>query len=66
MQVTITFTPDCEDDGFSGSTTVTRNYVIELSELSNAFRDATNAAGYTYVEDVGFEKDDGTMVFGGY
>tara|TARA_R110002167_G_scaffold86335_4_gene233788 strand:+ start:875 stop:1075 length:201 start_codon:yes stop_codon:yes gene_type:complete len=66
MQVQVIFTPDCEDDGFVGSTTVTRNYVIELSDLSNAFRDATNAAGYTYVEDVGFEKDDGTMVFGGY
>ena len=66
MKVTITFTPDCEDDGFNGSTEVVRNEVIDLCELGRAYTDAARAAGYTYVEDVAFEKDDGSMVFGGY
>jgi|TARA_B110000259_G_C13952453_1_gene377358 hypothetical protein len=66
MQVTITFAPDCEDDGFSGSTEVVRNEVVDLYDLGRAYGDAARAAGYTYVEDVAFEKDDGTMVFCGW
>jgi len=63
MQVSITFTPDNEDDGFEGSTTVVRGNIDDLYGLGYAFADAARAAGYTYVQDVAFEKDDGSMVF---
>jgi hypothetical protein len=65
MQVSITFTTDSEDDGFDGSTTVVRKNIDDLYGLGQAFVDATRAGGFTYVEDIGFEKDDGTVVFGG-
>jgi hypothetical protein len=66
MQVEITFTADSEDDGFDGSTTVVRGNIDDLYGLGQAFAHATRAAGYTYVDDVAFEKDDGSMVFGGF
>ena len=66
MQVNITFTSDNEDDGFDGSTTVVRGNIDDLYGLAQAFVDAARAGGYTYVEDVAFEKDDGQMVFGGF
>tara|TARA_R110000782_G_scaffold110133_2_gene199259 strand:- start:568 stop:768 length:201 start_codon:yes stop_codon:yes gene_type:complete len=63
MKVTITFTSTNEDDGFYGSTTVVREDVDDLHALSAAYGDATRAAGFTYVDNVGFEKDDGSMIF---
>ena len=65
MQVSITFTTDSEDDGFDGSTTVVRVNIDDLYGLGQAFADAARAGGFQYVEDVGFEKDDGSMIFGG-
>lgn len=65
MQVSITFTTDSEDDGFDGSTTVVRGNIDDLYGLGQAFADAARAGGFQYVEDVGFEKDDGSMIFGG-
>ena len=65
MQVSITFTTDSEDDGFDGSTTVVRGNIDDLFGLGQAFADAARAGGFTYVEDVAFEKDDGAMIFGG-
>ena len=64
MQVEITFTADSEDDGFDGSTTVVRGNIDDLYDLGNALSHAVRAAGFTYVDNVAFEKDDGTMVFG--
>jgi len=66
MQVSITFTADSEDDGFDGSTTVVRGNIVDLYGLGQAFADATRAGGYTYVENVAFESDDGSMTFGGF
>ena len=66
MQVTVTFSTDSEDDGFNGSTTVVRDDINDLYGLAQVFSDAARAGGYTYVEDVAFEKDDGSMVFGGF
>tara|TARA_B110000046_G_scaffold94710_1_gene102468 strand:- start:2696 stop:2896 length:201 start_codon:yes stop_codon:yes gene_type:complete len=66
MKVEIKFTSDSEDDGFEGSTTVVRGNIVDLYGLGQAYADATRAGGYTYVEDVAFEKDDGQMVFGGF
>lgn len=65
MQVSITFTADSQEDGFDGSTTVVRGSIDDLYGLGQAFGDAARAAGYTYVTDVAFEKDDGTMCFSG-
>jgi hypothetical protein len=64
MQVTVTFSTDSEDDGFNGSTTVVRDDINDLYGLAQVFSDAARAGGYTYVEDVAFEKDDGSMTFG--
>jgi len=58
--VEITFTEDGGD-----SVKVVRHEVEDLYALSLFFADAARAAGYTYVESVGFEMDDGEMVFGG-
>ena len=66
MQLTITFESTNEDDGFNGATTIVRSDVDNLHALARAFTDAAQAGGFTYVEDVGFEKDDGQMVFGGF
>ena len=65
MQVSITFTSTSEHDGFVGHTTVVRDDVEDLYDLSRAYADAARAGGFTYVEDVAFEKDDGSMLFGG-
>ena len=66
MQVEVKFTADDEDDGFSGSTTVIREGILDLHGLGQAFTDSTRAVGFGYVENVAFEKEDGTMVFGSY
>jgi hypothetical protein len=66
MKVTVTFTSDSDDDGFKGTTIVVRDDIIDLYGLGQAFADAARAGGFTYVEDVAFEKDDGSMVFGGF
>ena len=58
--ISITFT---EDDG--DMVKLVRHEVEDLYALSLFFADAAKAAGYTYVEAVGFEKYDGQMVFGG-
>jgi len=56
----ITFTEDGGD-----SVKLVRHEVEDLYALSLFFADAARASGYTYVESVGFEMDDGEMVFGG-
>jgi|TARA_R110000772_G_scaffold20038_1_gene55712 hypothetical protein len=63
MQVSITFTSNTEEDGFIGSTTLVRDDVEDLHTLATVYADAARAGGFTYVESVAFEKDDGQMVF---
>jgi hypothetical protein len=65
-KLTITFESDNEDDGFEGKTIIERHNINDLWALSNAYTDATKAAGWCYVIDVAFEKDDGKMVFGSF
>jgi len=60
--VEITFT---DYDAVFNTVTLERDEVDDLYALSLFFADAARAAGYTYVESVGFEMDDGEMVFGG-
>jgi len=64
MKVTVTFENDSEEDGFDGKTSVERYNVDDLYSLAYVFGEATRSAGFTYVEAVAFEKDDGKMVFG--
>ena len=66
MKLIITFKSSDDEDGFSGSTTVERDDVDDLHSLAQAYGDAARAAGFTYVESVAFEKDDGQMVFGDF
>lgn len=66
MQVTITFESSHDEDGFFGSTTLVRQEVDDLHALAQMYGDAARAGGFTYVEGVAFEKDDGQMVFGDF
>lgn len=66
MKVTIIFENDSEEDGFDGRTTVERYGVEDLYTLAHVYAEATRGAGFTYVEAVAFEKDDGKMVFGDF
>lgn len=64
MRVTITFEHNEEEEGFNGLTTHSRDGVENLYDLANSFLAAAAAAGFTYVEDVGFRKDNGDEMWG--
>ena len=64
MKVTVRFDMDPEEVGYAGTTSVQREGVSDLVALAQVFADAARAAGFTYVEDVAFEKDDGNIVWG--
>ena len=64
MRVNIDFYFDKDDDGVDGSSSSTRDGVDNLYTMSQFLTDAMRGAGFSYVTDVGFEKDDGTVVFG--
>lgn len=64
MRVDIEFYFEKESDGFDGSTRVHREEVDDLYALAQMITDAVKGAGFDYVVNTGFEKDDGTMLFG--
>lgn len=64
MRVSIDFQFDKEDDGYDGSSSASRDGVEDLYTMAQFMTDAMKGAGFTYVVDVGFEKDDGNIVFG--
>ena len=64
MRVSIDFQYDKEDDGYDGSSSASRDGVEDLYAMARFFTDAMKGAGFSYVVDVGFEKDDGSIVFG--
>ena len=64
MRVSIDFQYNKEDDGYDGSSSASRDEVEDLYTMAQFFTDAMKGAGFSYVVDVGFEKDDGTIVFG--
>ncbi len=64
MRIDISAYMDKDDDGYEGSSNVTRDDVDDLYTLAEVFTQAAKAMGYTYVNAVGFEKDDGTMIWG--
>ena len=64
MKVTVRFDMDPEEVGYAGTTSVQRENVSDLVALAQVFADAARASGFTYVEDVAFEKDCGTVTWG--
>jgi hypothetical protein len=63
MEVTFTFT-EAGGDGYNGVSSFSREDLTNLTEASQLLRDAFRGAGFSYVSDVGFEQDDGRVVFG--
>jgi hypothetical protein len=64
VRVSIDFQFDKEDDGYDGSSSASRDGVVDLYTMAQFLTDAMKGAGFTYVVDVGFEKDDGSIIFG--
>lgn len=64
MKVSIKFEFDALEDGIGGVVTYEEDDISDLYQLARFYAFATSAAGYTYVENVGFEKEDGTVTFG--
>ena len=64
MKITITFEFDEEEDGIGGELTYTKGGIDDLHSLAHFYAFATRGVGFTYVENVGFEKEDGTVTFG--
>lgn len=64
MRVDINFYFDKENDGFDGSSSCSRDEIDDLYALSQMITDAVRGAGFDYVVNTGFEKDDGDVIFG--
>jgi hypothetical protein len=64
MRVNIEFLFDKENDGYDGISSSSRDDVHDLYTMSQFLADAIKGAGFSYVVDVGFEKDDGNIIFG--
>jgi hypothetical protein len=64
MRVSIDFHFDKEDDGYDGSSSASRDGVLDLYTMAQFLADAMRGAGFSYVVDVGFEKGDGNIIFG--
>lgn len=66
MQITLDAYMEKEEDGFTGSVRLSREDVTDIYELADMFTEAAKAMGFSYVKAVGFEKDDGNMVWGDF
>ena len=64
MRINLSAYMDNEDDGYSGSVDLSRDGVEDLTTIAQVMKDWLLALGFTYVDDVGISKDDGTMVWG--
>jgi hypothetical protein len=64
MRVDIEFYFDEVEDGVSGSARFSRDKVDDLYTMAQMLTDAMRGAGFSYVVNTGFEKDNGEMVFG--
>lgn len=66
MRVSILF-EECKDDvGYDGTVFHLREDIQDLTQLSDFLADAVRGAGFSYVNAVAFERDDGEMVWGNY
>lgn len=66
MQITLDAYMEKEEDGFTGSVRLSREDVTDIYELADMFTEAAKAMGFSYIKAVGFEKDDGNMVWGDF
>lgn len=64
MRVSLQFDFDKEEDGFDGTLTYTREGVDDLYALAQMVTDGARGAGFSYIVNTGFERDDGNVVFG--
>ena len=64
MRVSIDFYYNKDEDGVEGSSSASRDNVHDLYTMAQFLTDAMRGAGFSYVVDIGFEKDDGDFVFG--
>jgi len=64
MRVNIEFYFDEAEDGVSGAATFTRDNVEDLYTMAQLMTNAMRGAGFSYVVNTGFEKDDGSVTFG--
>lgn len=66
MRVSILFEECKEDVGYDGSVFHLREDIEDLTQLADFLGDAVRGAGFSYVNGVAFERDDGEMVWGTY
>ena len=59
MRVTVRFESTIEEDGHDLDVTLEKRGVIDLYEMSDLFSDALRAAGFTYVDSVGWKDSKG-------
>lgn len=64
MRVDIEFYFEQETDGVTGSARFSRDDVGDLYSMAQMLTDAMRGAGFSYVVNTGFEKDNGEVVFG--
>lgn len=64
MRVDISFYFGEKEDGVDGYVTHSRQDVEDLYELAQFLTDAVRGAGFSYVVNTGFEKDNGEVTFG--
>ena len=64
MRISVNAYMEKEEDGYSGSVDLNRDDITEAHELAQIFAEAAQAFGFTYVKSVGFECEDGEMIWG--
>ncbi len=62
-KVTVSFENTVEDDGVNTTTVYQQSGIEDLSQLAWVFAEAARSGGYTYVESVCFEKEDGKLTW---
>jgi len=66
MKVSILVEFDKDPDGFDGELVYSWDNVEDLTDVSHFLTGAVQAMGFTYIEDVGLQKKDGDVVWGGF
>tara|TARA_R110000744_G_scaffold353482_1_gene459839 strand:+ start:604 stop:804 length:201 start_codon:yes stop_codon:yes gene_type:complete len=64
MRISVDAYMEREDDGYSGSVSLSRDDVLDAQQLAQLFAEAAHAFGFSYVKSVGFECEDGDMLWG--
>lgn len=64
MKVFIAFETDINEDGVDQTVTLERDGVEFVTDLLDFYTDAAKAAGFTYVDRVGYATDKGEQTWG--